>query len=58
MKFKSMSIFAGILALTVVAAPLVAQACNGTNKEENTSETNLPRQTQTNNTTEEITFLS
>ena len=44
MKFKSISIFAGILAL-VVAAPIAAQACG--DKDGRNSESNLPEGTET-----------
>lgn len=50
MKFKSTSVFAGILALALVAAPLTAQACG--NKEGN-SESNLPEGTETSFTVED-----
>ena len=45
MKLKSTSIFAGILALALVAAPLTAQACG--DKDRNTSESDVPEGTQT-----------
>ena len=45
MKFKSTSIFAGILALALVAAPLTAQACG--DKDRGNSESNLPEGTET-----------
>ena len=44
MKLKSTSIFAGILALAVVAAPLAAQACGDKDRG---SESNLPEGTET-----------
>jgi len=43
MNIKSTSIFAGILALALVAAPLTAQACGDKDKG---SESNLPEGTQ------------
>ena len=43
MKFKSTSIFAGILALAFVAAPIAAQACGDKDKG---SESNLPEDTE------------
>ncbi|MBE9048484.1 hypothetical protein IQ255_29580 [Pleurocapsales cyanobacterium LEGE 10410] len=57
MKLKSTSIFAGILTLALVAAPLTAQACSG-NKERGTSETNVPDQTETSVTIEENNLSS
>ena len=54
MKFKYTSIFAGILALALVAAPLTAQACG--DKERGDSETNLPEGTQTSFTIEDDNF--
>ena len=49
MKLKYTSIFAGILALAVVAAPLTAQACGDKDRE---SESNLPEGTETSLTIE------
>ena len=51
MKLKSTSIFAGILALAVVAAPLTAQACG--DKDGNTSESDLSQETETSLTVED-----
>lgn len=46
MKAKLLPLFAGILALGVVAAPLTAQACNGSNKDQGaSSESELPEET-------------
>ena len=45
MKFKSTSVFAGILALALVAAPIAAQACG--DKDGRNSESNLPEGTET-----------
>lgn len=53
MKLKSTSIFAGILALALVAAPLTAQACG--DKEKN-SESNLPEGTESSLTVEDSRF--
>lgn len=58
MKLKLMPFFAGILTLSLVAAPLAARACDGANKDGNTSETNLPEQTQTSIPTSGTTFTS
>ena len=49
MKLKSTSIFAGILALAVVAAPLTAQACGDKER----SQSNLPEGTETSLTVED-----
>lgn len=51
MKLKSTSIFAGVLALALVAAPLTAQACG--DKDRNTSESDVPEGTQTSLTVED-----
>ena len=51
MKFKSTSIFAGVLALALVAAPIAAQACG--DKDKNTSESDLPEGTDTSLTIED-----
>ena len=51
MKLKSTTIFAGILTLAVVAAPLAAQACG--DKDKNTSESDLPEGTDTSLTIED-----
>jgi hypothetical protein len=40
MKFKLMSLFAGLVSLTIIAAPLAAQACNEANKDKNNQESN------------------
>ena len=49
MKVKPMSFLAGLVALTIVAAPLTAQACGG-NKDKNTQEadTSIPTQSSVN----------
>lgn len=52
MKLKSTSIFAGILTLALVAAPLTAQACGG-NKGQGATETNAPDQTETSTSVED-----
>lgn len=52
MQVKLMSLIAGIVALTVVAAPLTAQACNGRDKEKNTQESSYSIPTETSLTTE------
>ncbi|MEM7594897.1 MAG: hypothetical protein AAF383_25945 [Cyanobacteria bacterium P01_A01_bin.83] len=54
MKFKSTSIFAGFLALALVAAPIAAQACG--DKDQNNSESDLPAGTETSFTVEENSF--
>ena len=51
MKFKSTSVFAGILALALVAAPLTAQACG--DKDRGNSESNLPEGAETSFTVED-----
>ena len=51
MKLKSTTIFAGILTLAMVAAPLAAQACG--DKDKNTSESDLPEGTDTSLTIED-----
>ena len=51
MKFKSTSIFAGVLALALVAAPLTAQACG--DKDQRDSDSNLPEGTETSFTIED-----
>ena len=56
MKFKSTSIFAGILALAFVAAPLTAQACG--DKDKGNSETNVPEGTESSLTVEDNSFSS
>ena len=45
MKLKSRSVFAGILTLALVAAPIAAQACG--DKDKGNSESNLPEGTET-----------
>ncbi|MEM8721563.1 MAG: hypothetical protein AAGE84_20090 [Cyanobacteria bacterium P01_G01_bin.39] len=54
MKFKSRSIFAGVLALALVAAPIAAQACG--DKDQNTSESDLTEGAETSFTVEENSF--
>ena len=56
MRFKSRSIFAGILTLALVAAPIAAQACG--DKDNNTSESDLPAGTETSFTVEENSFAA
>ena len=56
MKLKYTSIFAGILTLAMVAAPLAAQACG--DKDNNTSESDLPEGTETSFTIEDNSFSS
>ena len=51
MKFKSTSLFAGILALALVAAPLTAHACG--DKDRNTSKSDLPEKAKTSLTVED-----
>ena len=51
MKLKSTTLFAGILTLAMVAAPLAAQACG--DKDKNTSESDLPEGTDTSLTIED-----
>ena len=51
MKLKFTSVFAGILTLALVAAPLAAQACGDKNK--NTSESEFPEETETSFTVED-----
>ena len=53
MKFKSTSIFAGIFALVLLAAPLTAQACG--DKDKGNSESNLPEGSQSSFTIEDST---
>ncbi|WP_319422779.1 hypothetical protein [Pleurocapsa sp. FMAR1] len=57
MKLKSTSIFAGILTLALIAAPLTAQACGG-NKDKDTSGSNAPDRNETSLTVEENSFSS
>ena len=54
MKLKSTSIFAGVLALALVAAPIAAQACG--DKDKNTSESNLPEGSEASLTIESNEF--
>ena len=56
MKLKFASILAGILTLTMVVAPMAAQACG--NKDRNTSESDLPEGTETSLTVEDDSFAS
>lgn len=56
MKLKSTTIFAGILTLAMVAAPLAAQACG--DKDKGNSESNLPEGTETSFTVEDNSFSS
>lgn len=56
MKLKPTSIFAGFLALALVAAPIAAQACG--DKDNNTSESELPEGTETSLTIEDNSFSS
>ena len=53
-----MPLFASILTLAFVVAPLAAQACNGSNKDKNASESDVPEQTQSSVIVEEYTFNS
>lgn len=53
---KSTSIFAGVLALAIVIAPLTAQACG--DKDGNTSESDLSQETETSFTVENNSFSS
>ena len=55
MKIKLMPLFASVLTLTVAVSPLAAQACNGSNKDKNTSESEIPEQTQSSVVVEENT---
>lgn len=56
MKLKAISFWTGLLTLAVVIAPLAAQACSGADKDENTSDSNLPEQTQTSVIVEQSSF--
>ncbi|MEM7759521.1 MAG: hypothetical protein AAF298_15555 [Cyanobacteria bacterium P01_A01_bin.40] len=44
MKVKLKSVLAGLVTLTIITTPLVAQACDGSNKDKNTqeSDTSIP----------------
>lgn len=53
MKFKLMSLFAGLVGLTIIAAPLTAQACNGANKDKNNQESNTSIPTESSFNVEE-----
>ena len=54
MKLKYTSIFASIMALALIAAPLTAQACG--DKDRNTSESDVPEGTETSLTVEDNSF--
>lgn len=54
MKLKPTSVFAGIVALALVAAPIAAQACG--DKDKNTSDSNLPEEAETSLTVEKDDF--
>lgn len=38
MKLKLMSLFAGLVTVTLLATPIAAQACNGANKDRTTQD--------------------
>lgn len=57
MKVKLMSLWAGLATLAVVAVPVTALACNGSNQDKNTQETNTSIPTESSVTVEE-TFAS
>ena len=58
MKLKLMPLFASILTLAVVVAPIAAQACNGGNKDKSTYDSDVPEQTQSSVVVDENTFAS
>lgn len=58
MKVKLMSFLAGIVTLTIVSAPLTAQACNGSNKDKSTQESNTSIPIQSSFTVEETSLAS
>jgi hypothetical protein len=53
MNVKLMSLLAGLISLSVVATPLVAEACNGANKDKGTQETNTSIPTESSFNVEE-----
>ena len=53
-----MPLFASILTLAVVVAPIAAQACNGGNKDKSTYDSDVPEQTQSSVVVDENTFAS
>ncbi len=58
MKVKLMSLLAGLVTLTIVAAPLTAQACDGSNKDKNPQESNTSIPTQSSVTVDETSLAS
>ena len=56
MKFKSKAIFAGILTLSLIAAPIAAQACGDKSRDD--SESNLPEDTETSFTQKDNSFAA
>ena len=58
MKLKLMPLLAGIVTLTVLAAPLTAQACNRGNKDNNTQESNTSIPIQSSTTINESSLAS
>lgn len=57
MKVKLMPLLTGLIALTIVAVPLTAQACSGSNKDKNPQESNTSIPTQSRVNVEE-TYLA
>ncbi|MDJ0595680.1 MAG: hypothetical protein QNJ72_37805 [Pleurocapsa sp. MO_226.B13] len=58
MKVKLMSLLAGLVTLSIVAAPLAAQACNGGNKDRTTQDPSTSIPTESSVTFEESTVRS
>ena len=58
MKVKLMSLLAGLVTLTILAAPLTAQACNGSNKDKNTQESNTSTTIQSSVIVDETSLAS
>ncbi|MEM8831154.1 MAG: hypothetical protein AAGE96_17615 [Cyanobacteria bacterium P01_G01_bin.19] len=58
MKIKLVPLLAGLVALTIVAAPLTAQACSGSNKDKNTEKTNTSVPIQSSFTVERTSVAS
>lgn len=53
MKVKSMSLWAGLATLAIVAVPTTALACNGSNQDKNSQETDTSIPTESSVTVEE-----
>lgn len=58
MKVKLMPLLAGLVTLTIMAVPLTAQACNGSNKDKNTQESDTSIPTQSSVTVDETSVAS